>query len=111
MTRKCKQCQGVHILTSRWRWVDIPALLLLLRPIRCAYCGKRQYADRIPVVGGLARVAAIGLVLMMSGAMLYTRTTGQPLEPLQLLKIGVSKVFHPEEDAAQPITRNTSDLK
>lgn len=81
------------MLASRWRWTDLAALPLLLRPVRCAYCGQRQFASMVPGIGGLFRVTIGVALLVIFAALFYTRVMGHPLQPLEVLKIGMTKVW------------------
>ena len=99
MAKKCKRCFGVHILTSKIRWTDLPALLLLLRPVRCYYCRRRQYTSLLPVVGSIYRTT-VALTAIAAAAMLfYTHILERPLPPLESLKIDVSKVWIPGDSS------------
>ncbi|HWL10796.1 MAG TPA: hypothetical protein VNQ76_20480 [Planctomicrobium sp.] len=39
----CKDSLLGDLVTSRTRWYDFPARLLLHRPMRCRMCNSRQY--------------------------------------------------------------------
>jgi hypothetical protein len=43
-TPNCPGCPLGDIARSRWRWFELPLVLLLMRPYRCVYCGKRFFA-------------------------------------------------------------------
>lgn len=100
MLKKCKKCNGVYILSSRFRWTDVPASLFFMRPVRCAYCGKRQYSSLMPIAGAIYRLTIILVVLAVAGGLYYTKVMQRPLPPLQALKIDVSKVW-PSENVSR----------
>jgi hypothetical protein len=39
---RCLFCLGHSLRTSRYRWYEWPLAMLLLRPLRCADCGRRS---------------------------------------------------------------------
>jgi hypothetical protein len=41
----CRYCRSRHIRYSRWRFEDIPQLLLLRVPVRCWLCQERVYVS------------------------------------------------------------------
>lgn len=83
----CQRCFGDRLVKSRFRPYDYPALLLLLRPVRCQSCFNRQYRNVVPIVGGLLRLSIILTILVVIGGMAFVNLTDSQWEPLQVLKI------------------------
>ncbi|WP_437204863.1 hypothetical protein [Planctomicrobium sp. SH664] len=71
----CEYARGDDYCVSRFRWYDVPALVLLHRPIRCKMCGRRSYGIgvgkfRFPVIPYLwmhciASIAIIGALTFL----------------------------------------------
>ena len=95
MSGPCQRCHGDRFVKSRFRPYDYPALLLLLRPVRCQSCFKRRYRNLVPIVGGLFRLSISVAVLVLVGGMAYVNLTDSKWEPLQVLKID----FRPDFDS------------
>ncbi len=61
----CKDALVGDLVESRARWYDVPALLLLHRPMRCRICKRRHYLySHIQVNSNAEQIASLPTVSM-----------------------------------------------
>ena len=74
MSRRCRHCLSGTLIKSIIRWYDVPRLMVLRRPYRCPYCGKRQSSYIVPYVGRIVQSLLVAATVALIGVVISTGT-------------------------------------